>query len=394
MAKAGKKSLDAKAYINAQVNEMRKKINKAPDEETRKQLVETFKETTASEKYQENLAVVQEDTDLIRKEARGRKWWDITSEEFKDAKTEFYGKNMSLDFWEDFEKLDLWKKVDYIFEKFGDTDYAADLIIDLLNPVKNWHTEFSHAEIYGLWNEETSYKNYMMQQLLNEKTSYDELSYWCDKIITKFWRGIISIRIMLFLADRFVWGSYRPKVYDKMKHDIWHWENLTQNTLKAFAKWSARAVVFMCIYLKDLVDDWAIKDYAILDAFIWAWFKINFKKVSPEWQKYFIDKAFQTKRVNVFGWDDKNNQVEIDPDINLWDGIDVKDYILNSFVKNIWNDYSIDRFCESGDLRLYVKYHKEIANILIEMWKIGIVKKHIKRFTWLTEEEKSEIMRK
>ena len=40
MVKANKTSLDAKAYINWQVNDMREKINKAPDEEARRQLAE------------------------------------------------------------------------------------------------------------------------------------------------------------------------------------------------------------------------------------------------------------------------------------------------------------------------------------------------------------------
>ena len=109
MTKANKKSLDAKAYINAQVNEIREKIRKATDEETRRQLIENFNEMTSSDEYQRNLAIVQEDTDAIRKEARKRKLWDITSEEFEEAKTDFYGKDMDLHFWDDFEKLDFWK---------------------------------------------------------------------------------------------------------------------------------------------------------------------------------------------------------------------------------------------------------------------------------------------
>lgn len=395
MAKANKKSLDAKAYINGKVNKFREERRKTSGEEARRQLAENFKETTSTDEYQENLKVVHEDADAIRKETREKKWRDITSEEFKDAKTEFYGKDMNLDFWEDFENLDLWKKVDYIFEKFWDTDYAADLIVDLLDPVKNWHTEFLNAEIYGLWNEEISYKDNIIHELLGEEKSnvtLNNLPQCFHEIIDKFWSGAVSIRIILFLADRFVWKSYHQDVFDEMKRNIWYWENVSQNTMKAFAKWSARAVDFMCRYLIDLVDDWAITDHAILDAFIRAWFKINFKKVSTEWQKYFIDRAFKTGRVNVFGWDYENDQVVIDSNINLWDGVDVKDYILNSFVKSIWNSYSINEFCESGQLWIYVNYHKEIANILIKMWELDIVKKYIKNFTWLTEEEKEEIM--
>jgi hypothetical protein len=71
--KANKRSVDAKAYINAQINEIRERIRNAPDEETRQKLIETFNELTSSDEYQENLAVVQEDTDIIREYAKRKK---------------------------------------------------------------------------------------------------------------------------------------------------------------------------------------------------------------------------------------------------------------------------------------------------------------------------------
>lgn len=118
MTLANKKSIDAKTYINSKVNDMREKFKNSPDEEVRKQLVETFRKTTSSDEYQENLKIVNEDANIIRKDAKMKKWWDITSEEFNDIKTEFYGKDMSLDFWEDFEKLDLWKKWNIYLKSF------------------------------------------------------------------------------------------------------------------------------------------------------------------------------------------------------------------------------------------------------------------------------------
>lgn len=136
---ANKKSLDAKAYINGKVNDMREQFVKVTDKWAKKQLVETFKKTTSSDEYQENLAIVNEDTDVIRKYAKRKKWWDITSEEFKDAKTEFYGKDMNLNLWEDFEKLSKDEQCKYIIDKFWYTQYSFDCLIryDLVGKINN-----------------------------------------------------------------------------------------------------------------------------------------------------------------------------------------------------------------------------------------------------------------
>jgi 23S rRNA-/tRNA-specific pseudouridylate synthase len=73
MAKANKKSLDAKAYINGQVNKFREDRRKTIDDVAKKQLVENFRETTSSEEYQEQLDIVHEDADVIRKETREKR---------------------------------------------------------------------------------------------------------------------------------------------------------------------------------------------------------------------------------------------------------------------------------------------------------------------------------
>ena len=78
MAKANKKSLDAKAYINGKVNKFREERRKTSGEEARRQLAENFKETTSTDEYQENLKVVREDSDAVRKYAKRKKWWDVT----------------------------------------------------------------------------------------------------------------------------------------------------------------------------------------------------------------------------------------------------------------------------------------------------------------------------
>lgn len=253
MAKANKKSLDAKAYINAQVNEMREKINKDPDEEARKQLVENFRETTSSDEYKENLTVVQNDTDTIRKDAKRKKWWDITSEEFKDAKTEFYGKNMNLEFWEDFEKLDLGKKVDYIFEKFGDTDYAADLIMNLIiSPIKDYGSSCWIDLTMGI---QYSYKNKIMKLIFGE-TNTEILAKNKDryfKIKNKFWSWPVALRLSLFMLDEFNKHYWDIGMQEAFYEDRNTKKNVTEKTLKAFLEWSdgAKNVAKYCLWIKE-----------------------------------------------------------------------------------------------------------------------------------------------
>jgi hypothetical protein len=41
---------------------------------------------------------VRDDTDIVRKHAKRKKGEWLTSQEFRDAKTEFYGKDMDLEF--------------------------------------------------------------------------------------------------------------------------------------------------------------------------------------------------------------------------------------------------------------------------------------------------------
>jgi hypothetical protein len=86
MIKANKTSLIAKAYINGKVNDMREKFREAPDEEAKKQLVETFRETTSSEEYKENLRIVNEDAKAVRKSLKP---WE-RKEKFGEAKEDFY----------------------------------------------------------------------------------------------------------------------------------------------------------------------------------------------------------------------------------------------------------------------------------------------------------------
>lgn len=385
MASANKKSHDAKAYINAQVNEMREKFSKAHDGETREQLIENFNELTSSDEYQRNLSIVQDDTDVIRDYARRKKWWDITPEEFKDAKTEFYGKNMNLEFWKDFEKLDLWKKVDYIVDKFWDTDYAADLIIDLLKqqfPKKlQWPTARS-------W--DVKIKNYLLNIILSKKKKEDTpLESRFYEIEEKFWRWPIALRLHLLVMDNLNWENWHTE-YRQHLWRLWkYYKNITQKTLKPFMKWSSGASDFLSnSWIIDCCEDWSISDHELIRRVPSG----HIKKLSLEWQKFLVD----IHPKDAFVWDDKKKARVIDKDINFLDESNVVDYVLNSLLRWYINNgrYTISNlegFC-INELDKYREYHEELANILIKMWKIDIVKKYINKFTWLSENRKAEIM--
>lgn len=377
MTKVNKKSLEAKSYINCKVNDMREQFHKASDEETRKQLVENFRGTTSSEEYKENLKITHEDTDIIRKHAKRKKWWEITPEEFKDAKTEFYGKDMNLDFWEDFEKIDWVKKIDYIFEKFWDTDYAADLIMGMFYV---WKLNYSNY-----WWNEMDYKRRLLSSLFRKSESYyRDMSYAIIEIFEKFGAWQVWLRLGLFFADAFTWTAFDPGLYDKIENyvDRYKW-NITQNTVKCFLRcnYKPRNLLLKII---SCCKDWSISDPDILDALLKFWGRINLKKISIKWQKYLIDKDYSYAFDNpIADW----NQNIINEDLNLWDNVDVRKYIINSMLtKN-----KIDSFCRFG-LDSCRSYHKEIADLLVQMWRIDVVKKYIDKFDWLTAEERVKIL--
>lgn len=176
MAKINQKSLDAKAYINGKVSDMREKFTKAPNDGTKKQLVETFRETTSSDEYQENLAIVQKDTEAVRNYAKRQKWWDITSKEFKDARTEFYGKDMDLNLWEDFEKLSRDEQYKYIIDKFWYTQYSFDC--------------FMRYKLVGIISDKdrsnfSNLNNSSAQYVLNNADCWGEMVFF--KHIWSFW---------------------------------------------------------------------------------------------------------------------------------------------------------------------------------------------------------------
>lgn len=129
MAKANKKSLDAKAYINGKVSEMREKRKKTTDESARKNLIETFRETTASDEYQEKLKIVHEDTKFLR----GRYYGNISLEKRKE---EFYWKirtYLTDKELTEFEKMDMDEKLDFLCDRFWWWDESYSMIVDMLS---------------------------------------------------------------------------------------------------------------------------------------------------------------------------------------------------------------------------------------------------------------------
>ena len=381
MAKANKKSLDAKAYINAQVNEIREKIRKTPDEEARKQLAENFKETTSSEEYQENLAVVQEDTDIIREYSKRKKWWDITPEEFDAAKVDFYGKNMNLEFWEDFEKLDLWKKVDYIFEKFWDTDYAADLIISIISASKNNKNGIK-------------FKKRILSDILRKGEYYDgALKDAIDDIFDKFWAWQIWLRLAMLFSDCVNVNRMTDLIKETYVYDRWFYKeykrNVTENTLKYILKWNdfCRWVVFWC-------KDYSISDQKILDYFVSKDIRCPMKKLTSEWQKYYIEKFLEYSKNN--GWDKYFEAPTVlylssFNDMNLWEWVDPIEFIM-SYTLKIFNDEELEKSLLSDNFQKMHMYHKQIVDLFIKAWKIDVVKKSINNLIWLSDMEKAEIM--
>lgn len=152
MAKnANEKSINAKAYINGKIDDMRQQlkwVDKATehlkwlagaDKLLKKELLKNFREETASPEYQKNLKVVHDDTQIIREYAKQKKWWAISAKEFKDAKTEFYWKDMDLG--PDGEKL--WGlltdwQVSYLIDKFWN-DRALWIVLDRIRAKGTWN---------------------------------------------------------------------------------------------------------------------------------------------------------------------------------------------------------------------------------------------------------------
>ena len=408
MVKANKKSIDAKAYINGKVNDMREQFVKAPDEEARKQLVKTFRETTSSDEYQEKLGIVREDTDIVRRHARRKKWEDLTSQEFKDAKIKFYDRDMDLEFWEEFEKLKLWERVNYIFDKFWDTDYAAGLITDILNPRKYY---LKNTDDYTkLKNFECRYKTEVLRQIFGSKEyEYTDAHHMMflnanGELYTKFWYWDVALSILGFLLNGFTLNGFHEMIRNRYVEDSickmagYHRFHVSEKTIKRYLEWKASWSVNVWEALaRNCAIDWSISDKSIIDLYVKWYYDINdksfFKKVNTKLHKYFVDRLINEWKWNVLFESKKDKKNRVIDDIDLWDWIDVGAYIIDSmFTKcGYWMESALFSFI--GTILRMPEYHDKIVDLLYEnVWKIKWLREIIWKFDYLTEVEKAKIL--
>ncbi len=404
MTQANKKSIDAKVYINGKVNDMKEQFVKAPDEEARKQLIETFRETTSSDEYQEKLWIVRDDTDIVRKHAKRKKGEWLTSQEFRDAKTEFYGKDMDLEFWEEFGKLKLWERVNYIFDKFWDTDYAAGLIGDVLNPKNYYKTIPAEPE---LRNFEEWFKTIVIRQLLGDDKyiiEYSEDDNWEWDFYRKYWGWDVALAILKFLLESFNGKNW----YSKLFHNMYTMANrgsynVSERTIKNYlesnVEWARRIGKSLA---NHPTRDWSISDRDIVNLYVDRNYdekeKPPFKKVNKKMHKYLVDWLIDKWKWKAFyesKYDDENAAMKIRvlDDIDLWDWVDVGAYIIDSmFTKcGYWMESVLFSFI--GTILRMPEYHDKIVDLLYEnVWKIKWLREIIWKFDYLTEVEKAKIL--
>ena len=238
-----------------------------------------------------------------------------------------------------------------------ETDYAADLITELL--AKN------HKSIVDIL-----FDNY-------ERHNLSENS--CKTVFKKFWQGPVSLAL-IFGSDL--------KVHFKDEGQVF-W-NITENTLIRLAKLDLHQVFLQHYCIVSCCKNWSIGNHEILNLFINAknWhYGIPFKKLSVEWQKYTINSLI--RRGDYWHLFDRS---VIDHDINLWKNIDVANYIFQRLIIWVVKYYRNGEFFTEQLQYFHKYYHKIIANILIQIWRIDILKYYINYFTWLTEIEKAEIL--
>lgn len=355
MIKANKTSLIAKAYINGKVNDMREKFREAPDEEAKKQLVETFRETTSSEEYKENLRIVNEDAKAVRKSLKP---WE-RKEKFGEAKEDFYWK-LNLYFGsEDLEerkKMDNFEKIDFLFKKLWDWDRTLSVFLDLADagPGCSWHNR--RGESVNWW--DSDYESWMFHMWKNK---FHNLSL---KITKKLLSVYPFYGLILHDPDAFSDEVRQdPEVFSFIKRNIF--ERSVSGGMDTDENLS---IIFDKMW-KDKVEK--LVQYVDTD---------NFVKVI----KLFKDR----KDVNDI----------IDELARRWDKEKINDsrYIYKkdsiekyeNFIRNIV--YSM--YFDSDEwLR---PYQKRFADAFIKAWYVDIIRSLIEHgeFKWLTDEEKSEIL--
>lgn len=300
MIKANKKSLNAKAYISGKVNDMREQFCKAPDEEARKQLVETFRETISSDEYQENLRVVNEDAKTLRKSLKP---WERTTENFEAKKEEFYWKlnaHLSDKELKELQGKDIYEKLDFLCKKFWFWNKLYSMIVHMAK----WEDFIESFLKPGTYNFR-DYSGYIRSVSNRLHTIQERIEHvWSKKL------NNLSI------------NNIEESTFSISSHDsisTWGFELVLLSNPSVFS---------------DDID--SIINRVVIAITTGEWRKNRYINTIDDWEKYF------------------------------------------------WK-YGIKNF---------EKYHKTLANRILEYcwWRTDFLEKHINAFTWLTDEEKSEIL--
>lgn len=346
---SNKKSVDAKAYINAKVNDMRQAFKWA-DKSEKQALIDTFRADVSSPEYQENLQIVHDDSKIIREYLKRKKWWTINSHEFKDGKTQFYGKNMDLEFNDaQFESLNKYQKIQYLFDKYWDGDKTLWLILDMAD---KWHWDHPWKRVW-----DTDIEKWMF-----------DIGYW------RF--NNLSLSSAKRLMSFYPFYGLLFQSPDSFKEWVYNDENL----IRFVAKW-----------------------IATIDTLYWTYVQVEESNTKSLLSKMTSDSQKKlVSHIVWYGWYWAKWLMSNFIYLNLWEWIDTFDYIISEIVENI-DDKSLLNIIQDHSNILnkcsfnkkncdnYV-HEKKIVDALIEVWKKQLLRDNIRYFKHLSDIEKAEIM--
>lgn len=357
MTKANKQSLDAKVYINGKVNDMREQFKKTQDEWARKELIETFRETTSSDEYQEQLKIVNEDARSIRK------WlnpWDRTPENFEKAKEDFYWKlntYLSSEEIEEFSEKDMYEKIDFLFKKFWDWDKTLSIILNLAD-----HGEMPYQHNVNRDGKRTHYWDRKYEERMYRMWAHNKFHNLSAKV-TKELLWLMPFEGLLL---------HNPEAFsDEVRKD-------------------PEVIKFLHRNLFDKPDFWwnhTRKKRDIICKKIWD---DGIKKILEGASSENISKLLRPIRDC---WISLSNYVNILIE-EITDRSNVEK--VNHYNPNNYKKYEQDfsKFIKSDSFNseLFRQFHKKFADSLIKAWYIDVVKENINLFAGLSDEEKSEIL--
>jgi len=356
MAKASKASLDAKGYINGKVNEMKEKFKKTQDESARKELIETFRETTSSDEYQKQLKIVNENAKSLRK------WlnpWDRTPENFEKAKEDFYWKlntYLSSEEIREFLEKDMYEQIDFLFKKFWDWDKTLSIILNLAD-----RGEMPYESNVNRDGKRTHYWD----------TKYEERMY-------RMWVHNKFHNLSVKVAKELLW--------------LMPFEGLILHNPEAFSDEVRKDPEVIKFLQRNLFDkkvfgwDHTRKNRNVILKKIWDENIREILKVASPWN---IERLL---RPCIDNWSAPGNYINIAIE-EITNNVNVEK--VNHYNPNNYKKYEQDfsKFIKSRlfNIEPFRQFHKKFADSLINAWYIDVVKENINLFAWLSDEEKSEI---